>query len=162
MPSWQWRSELTGSAERCWISVNRYWRMMFAFLRTARRRVLERTSGIEEQGGMRWELFGILLFSWVLIYFCIWKGPRSTGKVWHSGGGGGGGVFVCGDVCVWLWLGVWLCVCVLTLRVCVCVCVCIIYALRIVSVDKILHFTNCQHCGQLRLWKELVTFCLSL
>ncbi|XP_076452847.1 sodium- and chloride-dependent GABA transporter ine-like isoform X2 [Babylonia areolata] len=44
-------------------------------------RVLERSSGIEEQGSMRWELFGILLFAWVVIYFCIWKGPKSTGKV---------------------------------------------------------------------------------
>ncbi|KAK7087247.1 hypothetical protein V1264_021322 [Littorina saxatilis] len=44
-------------------------------------RVLQRTSGIEEQGGVRWELFGILLLSWIIIYFCIWKGPKSTGKV---------------------------------------------------------------------------------
>ncbi|XP_076435052.1 sodium- and chloride-dependent GABA transporter ine-like [Babylonia areolata] len=44
-------------------------------------RVLERTSGIEEQGGMRWELLGLLLLSWVIVYFCIWKGPKSTGKV---------------------------------------------------------------------------------
>lgn len=44
-------------------------------------RVLKRSSGIEEQGGMRWELFGILLLCWIIIYFCIWKGPKSTGKV---------------------------------------------------------------------------------
>ena len=42
-------------------------------------------------------------------------------------------------------------------RACVCVCV-RVYALRIVSMDKILHFTNCQHCRQLRLLKELVIF----
>ncbi|KAL8571525.1 hypothetical protein ACOMHN_056820 [Nucella lapillus] len=44
-------------------------------------RVLERSEGIEDQGTMRWELFGIMVFSWVVIYFCIWKGPKSTGKV---------------------------------------------------------------------------------
>nr|KAG5696890.1 hypothetical protein BaRGS_035300 [Batillaria attramentaria] len=44
-------------------------------------RVLERTSGIEDQGTIRWQLLLILLGCWVLIYLCIWKGPKSTGKV---------------------------------------------------------------------------------
>ena len=51
--------------------------------------------------------------------------------------------WVCGCLCV--------CAC---MRVCLCACVCTI----IVSMDKILHFTNCQHCWQLRLLKELVIF----
>ncbi|GFR78994.1 transporter [Elysia marginata] len=43
--------------------------------------VLQKSSGIEDQGSMRWELLLILLMCWVIVYFCIWKGPKSTGKV---------------------------------------------------------------------------------
>ncbi|CAG5123513.1 unnamed protein product, partial [Candidula unifasciata] len=43
--------------------------------------VLEKSSGIDEQGVMRWQLLLILLLCWVVVYFCIWKGPKSTGKV---------------------------------------------------------------------------------
>ncbi|WAR02649.1 INE-like protein [Mya arenaria] len=45
-------------------------------------RVLEKTSGIDEPGALRWDLSLILLMCWILVYFCIWKGPRFTGKVW--------------------------------------------------------------------------------
>ncbi|XP_073322135.1 sodium- and chloride-dependent GABA transporter 1 isoform X2 [Pagrus major] len=44
-------------------------------------RLLEKTNGIDEAGGIRWELFGLLLFSWVIVYLCIFKGVKSTGKV---------------------------------------------------------------------------------
>ncbi|XP_054467037.1 sodium- and chloride-dependent GABA transporter ine isoform X1 [Anoplopoma fimbria] len=44
-------------------------------------RLLQKTSGIEEAGGICWELFGCLIFSWVIVYFCIFKGIKSTGKV---------------------------------------------------------------------------------
>ncbi|XP_038560529.1 sodium- and chloride-dependent GABA transporter ine isoform X2 [Micropterus salmoides] len=44
-------------------------------------RLLEKTSGIEEAGGLRWELFGYLVISWVIVYLCIFKGVKSTGKV---------------------------------------------------------------------------------
>lgn len=50
---------------------------MFLF----RRRVLGITQGIEEIGSLRWELALCLLLAWVLCYFCVWKGVRSTGKV---------------------------------------------------------------------------------
>ncbi|TNN64984.1 Sodium- and chloride-dependent GABA transporter 1 [Liparis tanakae] len=43
--------------------------------------MLEQTSGVDEAGVVRWELFLILLLAWVLIYFCIFKGVKSTGKV---------------------------------------------------------------------------------
>ncbi|CAL1533761.1 unnamed protein product [Lymnaea stagnalis] len=43
--------------------------------------LLERSSGINEQGTLRWQLLLILLMCWVIVYFCIWKGPKSTGKV---------------------------------------------------------------------------------
>ncbi|MBN3308362.1 INE protein, partial [Amia calva] len=44
-------------------------------------RVLERTSGVEEAGTLRWELFCLLLVAWILVYLCIFKGVKSTGKV---------------------------------------------------------------------------------
>ncbi|CAN9513221.1 unnamed protein product [Ophioblennius macclurei] len=44
-------------------------------------RLLEKTNGIEEAGGLRWELFGCLLAAWVIVYFSIFKGVKSSGKV---------------------------------------------------------------------------------
>uniref|UniRef100_A0AAQ4Q213 Transporter n=1 Tax=Gasterosteus aculeatus aculeatus TaxID=481459 RepID=A0AAQ4Q213_GASAC len=45
------------------------------------RRVLGISQGIDEIGSLRWELALCLLLAWVLCYFCVWKGVRSTGKV---------------------------------------------------------------------------------
>ncbi|XP_017276824.1 sodium- and chloride-dependent betaine transporter isoform X2 [Kryptolebias marmoratus] len=44
------------------------------------RRVLNISGGIDEVGSLRWELVLCLLLSWVICYFCIWKGIKSTGK----------------------------------------------------------------------------------
>ncbi|XP_038153530.1 sodium- and chloride-dependent GABA transporter ine isoform X1 [Cyprinodon tularosa] len=44
-------------------------------------RMLDQTSGVEEAGTLRWELFLILILAWILIYLCIFKGVKSTGKV---------------------------------------------------------------------------------
>ena len=46
-----------------------------------RYKMLQQTSGVDETGTLRWELFLILLLAWILIYFCIFKGVKSTGKV---------------------------------------------------------------------------------
>ncbi|XP_057185642.1 sodium- and chloride-dependent GABA transporter 2 [Triplophysa rosa] len=45
------------------------------------RRVLRISSGIDEIGMLHWDLVLCLLLAWVLCYFCIWKGVKSTGKV---------------------------------------------------------------------------------
>ncbi|XP_037642347.1 sodium- and chloride-dependent GABA transporter 2-like isoform X6 [Sebastes umbrosus] len=45
------------------------------------RRVLGLSGGIEEMGSVRWDLAGCLLLSWIICYFCIWKGVKTTGKV---------------------------------------------------------------------------------
>uniref|UniRef100_A0A8C2A290 Transporter n=1 Tax=Cyprinus carpio TaxID=7962 RepID=A0A8C2A290_CYPCA len=44
-------------------------------------KVLEVTTGIEHAGGIRWELFGLLVLAWAIVYLCIFKGVKSTGKV---------------------------------------------------------------------------------
>ncbi|XP_049599401.1 sodium- and chloride-dependent GABA transporter 2-like isoform X1 [Syngnathus scovelli] len=44
------------------------------------RRVLKISRGIEEVGSLRWELVLCLILAWVICYFCIWKGIKSTGK----------------------------------------------------------------------------------
>uniref|UniRef100_W5N3P1 Transporter n=1 Tax=Lepisosteus oculatus TaxID=7918 RepID=W5N3P1_LEPOC len=46
------------------------------------RRVLGISGGIDEVGSLRWELALCLLLAWIICYFSVWKGVRSTGKVW--------------------------------------------------------------------------------
>ncbi|XP_036374086.1 sodium- and chloride-dependent GABA transporter 2-like [Megalops cyprinoides] len=45
------------------------------------RRVLRISPGIEHMGMLHWDLAICLLIAWVMCYFCIWKGVKSTGKV---------------------------------------------------------------------------------
>lgn len=39
------------------------------------------SSGITDIGGMQWELFGLLILAWVLVYLIIAKGLHQSGKV---------------------------------------------------------------------------------
>ncbi|XP_015773091.1 PREDICTED: sodium- and chloride-dependent GABA transporter 1-like [Acropora digitifera] len=43
--------------------------------------VLKVSSGIDEPGALNLPLAISLLVAWVLVYFCVWKGVRSMGKV---------------------------------------------------------------------------------
>ncbi|XP_026023545.1 sodium- and chloride-dependent GABA transporter 2-like [Astatotilapia calliptera] len=43
-------------------------------------RVLNISSGIENLGTIQWDLSLCHLLAWVICYFCVWKGVRSTGK----------------------------------------------------------------------------------
>ncbi|XP_023155604.1 sodium- and chloride-dependent GABA transporter 2-like isoform X1 [Amphiprion ocellaris] len=45
------------------------------------RRVLAISGGIEEIGSIRWEVLLCVIAMWIICYFCIWKGVKSTGKV---------------------------------------------------------------------------------
>ncbi|XP_077325083.1 sodium- and chloride-dependent betaine transporter-like [Lithobates pipiens] len=45
------------------------------------RRTLGISEGIHQLGSIRWELALCLLLAWIICYFCIWKGVKSTGKV---------------------------------------------------------------------------------
>ena len=44
-------------------------------------RVLQMSSGIENFGSINYELLGFLALAWVVVYFCIWKSVKTTGKV---------------------------------------------------------------------------------
>lgn len=46
-----------------------------------RRNVLSISDGIENMGSVKWDLALCLLAMWVICFFCIWKGVKSTGKV---------------------------------------------------------------------------------
>uniref|UniRef100_A0A3P8XU28 Transporter n=1 Tax=Esox lucius TaxID=8010 RepID=A0A3P8XU28_ESOLU len=50
------------------------------------RRVLRISSGIDHIGSLNWDLVLCLAIAWVMVYFCIWKGVKSTGKVWMDAG----------------------------------------------------------------------------
>uniref|UniRef100_A0A4W5JXF6 Transporter n=1 Tax=Hucho hucho TaxID=62062 RepID=A0A4W5JXF6_9TELE len=45
------------------------------------REVLQLSSGPDELGPVSWRLALCLLLVWVVCYFCVWKGVKSTGKV---------------------------------------------------------------------------------
>ncbi|XP_051952917.1 sodium- and chloride-dependent GABA transporter 2-like [Xyrauchen texanus] len=45
------------------------------------RRVLSISGGIEKLGKINWEILLCLIAMWIICYFCIWKGVKSTGKV---------------------------------------------------------------------------------
>ena len=46
------------------------------------RDVLNISPSIEDLGdGMQWHLFGYLVLAWVVVYICVVKGIKSSGKV---------------------------------------------------------------------------------
>jgi solute carrier family 6 GABA transporter-like protein 6/8/11/12/13 len=46
-----------------------------------RRKILSETASIEDFGWPKWELVLVAYTAWIVVYFCIWKGVKSTGKV---------------------------------------------------------------------------------
>ena len=41
---------------------------------------LQATTVIHEAGDMNWKLFGCLVMAWVVVYICVLKGVKSSGK----------------------------------------------------------------------------------
>uniref|UniRef100_A0A8C2ZX60 Transporter n=1 Tax=Cyclopterus lumpus TaxID=8103 RepID=A0A8C2ZX60_CYCLU len=68
------------SVDLPWATCGHDWNTGTIF-HSNKRRVLKLSSGIEEVGSLRWELVLCLILTWVICYFCIWKGIKSTGKV---------------------------------------------------------------------------------
>uniref|UniRef100_A0A8C3Y9F1 Transporter n=1 Tax=Catharus ustulatus TaxID=91951 RepID=A0A8C3Y9F1_CATUS len=44
-------------------------------------KVLRLSGGLSEPGEMNWQMILCLVTTWVVVYFCIWKGVKSTGKI---------------------------------------------------------------------------------
>ncbi|RUS71776.1 hypothetical protein EGW08_020459 [Elysia chlorotica] len=42
---------------------------------------VHQSSGLEDLGGVRWQLVLCTMLTFTMIYFCLWKGVKSTGKV---------------------------------------------------------------------------------
>lgn len=55
----------------------------FAFIQLSGH-VLKLSEGIDEPGEIRLELAVCLLVAWICVYFCVWKGVKSVGKVISS------------------------------------------------------------------------------
>uniref|UniRef100_A0A8C9YWI7 Transporter n=1 Tax=Sander lucioperca TaxID=283035 RepID=A0A8C9YWI7_SANLU len=70
------------TTELPWAGCGHYWNTGIGENSGKVRELFLRISdGIEHIGGMRWELAMCLALAWFICYFCIWKGPKSTGKV---------------------------------------------------------------------------------
>lgn len=52
-----------------------------ASLLCCRNNVLGISNGIDDIGPIKWDLALCLLLIWIICFFCIWKGVKSTGKV---------------------------------------------------------------------------------
>ena len=48
---------------------------------TFRRKVLRLSEGIDYPGTIHWDTCLCLLLAWIVVYFCVWKGIKSSGKV---------------------------------------------------------------------------------
>ncbi|KAJ3583204.1 hypothetical protein NHX12_034192, partial [Muraenolepis orangiensis] len=44
-------------------------------------KVLGISEGLDHPGRINWEMLLCLMVVWVLVYFCVWKGVKSTGKI---------------------------------------------------------------------------------
>lgn len=49
------------------------------------RNALEISTSIEDTQGVKWKMLLCLIFAWVVVYACIWKGIKSSGKVIEIG-----------------------------------------------------------------------------
>lgn len=45
------------------------------------RNALDVSSGIDQSDGIKWKMLLCLILAWVVVYACIWKGIKSSGKV---------------------------------------------------------------------------------
>lgn len=65
-----------------------------------RNKVLRLSKGLEVPGDLNWEVTLCLLACWVLVYFCVWKGVKSTGKVQLEARRAGDGSRAAGQHCL--------------------------------------------------------------
>ena len=46
-----------------------------------RHKLLKESESMADFGMPKLDLVGIAVLAWIIVYFCIWKGVKSTGKV---------------------------------------------------------------------------------
>uniref|UniRef100_A0AAY5KZG2 Transporter n=1 Tax=Esox lucius TaxID=8010 RepID=A0AAY5KZG2_ESOLU len=73
------RSHTDSLMHKCLHTYSLTWNLFVPSL--LRRNVLSISSGIDDVGSLKWDLALCLLAVWVVCFFCIWKGVKSTGKV---------------------------------------------------------------------------------
>ncbi|PWA24592.1 hypothetical protein CCH79_00011725 [Gambusia affinis] len=76
-----WNTDSCMAFQRGNGSVNHHENATSPVIEFWERRVLRISSGIDHIGTLNWDLVACLAVAWVICYFCIWKGVKSTGKV---------------------------------------------------------------------------------
>ena len=70
-------NQIGGEKQRLYVAY------LFLFFVLSRRGVLSvhKSTGLEDLGHVRWPLVLCTLLTFCLLYFCLWKGVKTTGKV---------------------------------------------------------------------------------
>ncbi|XP_056273176.1 sodium- and chloride-dependent GABA transporter 2 isoform X2 [Pseudoliparis swirei] len=76
-----WNTDSCMEFQRGNSSINHHENTTSPVIEFWERRVLRISSGIEHIGTLNGDLVICLAVAWVICYFCIWKGVKSTGKV---------------------------------------------------------------------------------
>lgn len=58
-----------------------FFRLIILGFQPFRSRALGLSKGIEDMGTLKWDLALCLLLAWIIVYVCICRGIKSTGKV---------------------------------------------------------------------------------
>ena len=63
----------------CFVKIAKSGQNLFMY--SLRNHALKQSGSINDSGEVIWQLCLCLLLAWVTVYFCIWKGTASVGKV---------------------------------------------------------------------------------
>ena len=70
-----------GSKKEMHTTLIFYWANIWKVIHIFRRKVLNISDGIEDVGEVKWDLCLTLLFAWFVVFACICKGIKTSGKV---------------------------------------------------------------------------------
>jgi len=76
----------TWNTEKCWDGSLNSSMKMFNDTKSPseeffKHKILDMSDSIDNFGTPKWDLLGVVVLVWVFIYFAIWKGVKSTGKI---------------------------------------------------------------------------------
>lgn len=55
--------------------------LFYHYINRFSHKILNQSASMEDFGTPKLDLVAIVLLAWIIVYFCIWKGVKSTGKV---------------------------------------------------------------------------------